>query len=133
MINQSQARLKSWISGGVALGAMILWIAGLYIAGAEETSRAAPKPEKIVAAKVSRVRADLRAMATAVESYFVDHNQYPATTLDQAKGIDAAIMAKYPSGNWKVPTHLRGLKTNPPQAGDLFTLTTPISYITKYF
>ncbi len=37
-------------------------------------------------AKVARVRSDHRSLATAVESYYVDNNEYPAMT-----GADAAL------------------------------------------
>lgn len=34
-------------------------------------------------AKVSRAESDMRSIATAIESYYIDHNMYPAYSIDQ--------------------------------------------------
>jgi prepilin-type N-terminal cleavage/methylation domain-containing protein len=58
--------------------------------------------EAQIRSKVSRVKADQRSLATALETYVVDHNHYPPN------------------------------KSNPRyQLSDVFFLTTPISYITN--
>lgn len=65
-------------------------------------------------AGVSRVKADQRTLATALESYSIDHNRYPLWELR----TDLATQR---------PTFIL------PQPGTRpFTLTTPISYITSY-
>lgn len=75
--------------------------------------------------KVARVRSDQRSLATAIETYYVDNNEYPAMTL---------------TGNltWDVPFY----RTVPATVGRTFrnrantnlsTLTTPIAYITSNF
>lgn len=68
--------------------------------------------EAQVRSKVSRVRADVRSLATAVEAYRVDNNKYPyshwsGAALPDPPGIDY------------------------PESHSLTVLTTPISYITS--
>ena len=58
--------------------------------------------EAQVRSKVSRVKADLRSVATAVEAYAVDHNKYPPD---------------HPAPQFRLE--------------DVFELTTPIAYITS--
>jgi general secretion pathway protein G len=71
--------------------------------------------EAQVRAKVSRVKADQRTLATAVETYFIDNNRYPpdhqfaATSKKQNSGV-------IPS-SWDVAT--------------LAMLSTPIAYVTS--
>ncbi|PKO16234.1 hypothetical protein CVU37_11465 [candidate division BRC1 bacterium HGW-BRC1-1] len=68
--------------------------------------------EAQVRSKVSRVKADLRSMATAIESYVVDNN-------------------KYPPENWASPhliTVLGGQHI--PNIMRLTRLTTPVAYVT---
>jgi prepilin-type N-terminal cleavage/methylation domain-containing protein len=84
--------------------------------------------EAQIRAKVSRSHSDMRSLATALESYFVDNNTYP------------------PMG-WDIDTTPDDLKQalNPNCAGRTFrirsgddddnrfhTLTTPVAYITSY-
>lgn len=71
--------------------------------------------------RVSPVRSDHRSLATAIETYFIDNNSYPAHTNDP----DLAI-GKLPAG-YEVYT-FRAAHT-----GNLQTLTTPIAYITEYW
>ena len=40
--------------------------------------------------RVSPVRSNMRSIATALESYFLDHGEYPAWTLDPALRVLAA-------------------------------------------
>lgn len=65
--------------------------------------------------KVSRARADMRTVATALESYYVDNNSYPYT-----ESIDDVI--------WMIPggTPLRSSTGDRPGG-----LTSPIAYITS--
>lgn len=78
--------------------------------------------EASVRSKVSRTRADMRSMATAIESYYVDWNRYPAWSDDPGSNIRGpeldgerrpSFMASSPEG------HARGI-------------TTPIAYLTRY-
>lgn len=97
-------------------------------------------------AKVARVKSDQRSMATALETYYVDNNQYPAfatidTLMDGTSGqyltVNSAILGVNPIDDY--PTFLmyagdgiaspRGID----QAAGNFTLTTPIAYITSFF
>lgn len=65
-------------------------------------------------AKVSRAKSDMRSVATAVESYAVDHNAYPlAVTLD-----DPAVFTRFSSEEV--------IESLAPH-----TVTTPIAYITS--
>jgi len=75
--------------------------------------------EAQVRAKVSRVRADQRMIATANESYFVDNNEYAQTAIFQGE-TQAAV------GN-HLGNALRACTTAGPTE-----LTTPVSYITAY-
>lgn len=70
--------------------------------------------EAQVRAKVSRAKNDLRVLATALESYYVDNNDYPYIQADGGPGIE-----------WQAPY---GFPPNRPDgpAG----LTTPIAYLT---
>lgn len=69
-----------------------------------------------VRSKVSRVRSDMRSMATGIESYYVDWNQYPECTTDPAK------MLRRPKEGEPVVSSF----ANP-------ALTTPIAYLTQFF
>jgi prepilin-type N-terminal cleavage/methylation domain-containing protein len=90
--------------------------------------------EAQVRSKVSRVKADVRSIATAVESYYVDTNDYPASDtnipdMNTNSGYGANDIVGASQSLRELPTFRR--KAN---AGDLLqTLTTPISYITSYF
>lgn len=72
--------------------------------------------------KVSRMRADMRSMATGIESYFVDYNSYPACTVTESQSANfdmggAATRCTFRTDN----THV------------MHTITTPIAYLTNYF
>lgn len=77
--------------------------------------------------KVSRVRSDHRSLATAIETYYVDNNEYPAfvTNTDVANVVDRGQYANAPT-NVGVTFRAKHLTA-------LSTLTTPIAYITSYF
>jgi hypothetical protein len=82
---------------------------------------------------VSRVRADLRSVAVALESYFTDNRSYPAMT--PMRGLNGQLP---PSGApWPLTmTYPGGLTTDatvtsPPIR--VFGLTTPIAYTTSIF
>ena len=78
--------------------------------------------EAQVRAKVSRCKSDMRGMATAVESYMVDHNNYPLYgRITQAGVVEEPCMGvggmAAPDQNEFVCAHL----------------TTPVAYITSRF
>lgn len=82
--------------------------------------------------KVSRVKNDLRAIATGIESYRIDHNSYPDGT-DSATGYDERI-ADYLS-QFGLQTGYYGFRTRNGSAltvgRDFFGVTTPIAYMTS--
>lgn len=74
--------------------------------------------EAQVRSKVSRTKADMRTVATAIESYFVDYNRYPIFSLQpQPFSLPGAINGP------NAPNCLRSSAS----------LTTPIAYITSIF
>lgn len=85
--------------------------------------------EAQVRSKVSRVRADHRSIATAVETYYLDNNLYPAMYGGSSVFGNGAISADAltPKGT-SVSRTWRMRNGN-----NLSTLTTPVSYITSYF
>ena len=88
--------------------------------------------EAQVRAKVSRVKADQRSLATAIESYYVDNNNYPATDTSEEQGTSGYGVNNVPNST----PELRALPTFRRKRDDLdglSTLTTPISYISSYF
>jgi len=76
--------------------------------------------------RVSRVRADMRALATAIEAYAVDQSAYPPWTDDPALAVDAAARLRYPSFFEGVPTFPAS------HSGAYFSLTTPVAYLSNY-
>ncbi|MFW6255874.1 MAG: hypothetical protein ACOC54_03555, partial [Candidatus Sumerlaeota bacterium] len=69
--------------------------------------------EAQVRAKVSRTKADMRSLATAIESYMVDHNKYPRARTKIEPVQDGGA-------NWNLV----------PLSARIYGLTTPVSYIT---
>lgn len=76
--------------------------------------------------RVSRVQSDMRSMAVALESFFVDFNRYPGW----AYGRDPRSLAHGVAGFEDMPTLLR---QHPTVEAERFTLTTPIAYMTSHF
>jgi prepilin-type N-terminal cleavage/methylation domain-containing protein len=86
--------------------------------------------EAQVRSKVSRVKADHRSMATAVETYYLDNNLYPA----MLGGTSVAAGAGRQSADSITPLGTTGIRTfRLRDSSGLSTLTTPIAYITSYF
>ena len=83
-------------------------------------------------AKVARVQADLRALATGLESYRVDQNKYPEGS-DNPANYDPRIgdfLGARAAGFYAIRTRGAGGLV----AGrDFFTLTTPVAYCTDFF
>jgi len=73
--------------------------------------------------KVSRARSDMRSMATALESYYVDNNAYAAWA-EGDLGVNSFLPQGSPARN--MPTFRRYTPGGP------MTLTTPIAYINGY-
>jgi prepilin-type N-terminal cleavage/methylation domain-containing protein len=88
--------------------------------------------EAQVRSKVARAKSDMRSFTTAIETYYVDTNTYPALAVNT--DLSADRMYDQGSGrNTKGRTfRMRGTRANPNQNA-LNTITTPIAYITTYF
>ena len=84
--------------------------------------------EAQVRAKVSRVRSDLRSLATALESYFIDNNAYPVLTTTQANGLHRDLSNLGNDAGMLPVFRIRVAATD-----EFMTLTTPLAYITSYF
>lgn len=82
--------------------------------------------EAQVRSKVSRVKADMRSLATALESYYVDYNKYPAYPF--VWGVTSPVkMLPAVTVN---PADMWGPWGNT-DWGRLIPLTTPVAYITS--
>ncbi len=75
--------------------------------------------------KVSRVRSDHRSLATAIETYYIDNNEYPADTTDPTETMDWTFYNTVPSEV--------GFTFAARGNSQLLTITTPIAYITSNF
>jgi prepilin-type N-terminal cleavage/methylation domain-containing protein len=97
--------------------------------------------EAQVRAKVSRCKSDLRSMATAIESYYVDNNTYPvsgaAASPTANTNYNAALSATQDPGNTGQLTRAGQVFTFGARTGSgsqaFATVTTPIGYVTSYF
>ncbi len=100
--------------------------------------------EAQVRAKVSRVKNDHRSYATAIETYYVDNNQYPIWQRTGRAGLvggsDKAIPGDLKTINEFLvtpnpPAQMATIPTfaAPNATYNYMTLTTPISYVTSYF
>ena len=78
--------------------------------------------------KVAPIKADLRSLATAIESYWLDHKAYPAWAVgaDGANGHLPPDSAAYRIPTFRIQSTEQGTQT-------LHTLTTPKAYIKKLF
>lgn len=73
-----------------------------------------------------RLKADMRSLATGLESYYVDNGCYPACTFNPQLGANAFA----PPGSF--PKHFSTFRILTPK-DQLLTLTTPTAYVTNYF
>ncbi len=80
--------------------------------------------EAQVRSKVSRAKADMRSIATAIESYMTDHNHYPNYHYTQYTYSGASLNEFFIGGS------INGIATSPPFGGD-YQITSPVAYITK--
>lgn len=80
--------------------------------------------------QVSRVKAELRSLATAIESYRIDHREYPPATSDPAAMSlqVASILGPLASG---FSTLNLGGKPGQTAGIDFHALTTPMAYISS--
>ena len=77
--------------------------------------------------KVSRVRADQRSVATALESYYVDENHYPPElAMPGATGFTTPAIG--PHCSWNAAHPVGSVPCEPAQV-TLVRLTTPIAYM----
>ena len=95
--------------------------------------------EAQVRSKVSRARSDMRSLATGIESYYVDNNQYPASA--KTGGSSLTWKPAQPAGvgpyNQYVTNASAALsdvwsfsaqQASVPSGAKMGTLTTPVSY-----
>ena len=75
--------------------------------------------------KVSRVKSDHRSLATAIETYYIDNNTYPASTVTGSLTLDAGLYSAVPG---TVGSTFRARNVS-----RLLTITTPIAYVTSNF
>jgi prepilin-type N-terminal cleavage/methylation domain-containing protein len=91
--------------------------------------------EAQIRSKVSRIKADQRSVATALESYYVDNNTYPAWAAEGAS-FPCNMTTSVHSPLADSAKKLRTFAVRPGAAGAadglMFTMTTPIAYITGY-
>lgn len=76
--------------------------------------------------KVSRVKGDQRSLTIAIETYYLDNNEYPAWSAGPG---GANAFAAPQSHAYQIPTFRNRRDKN----DTLATLTTPISYVSSYF
>jgi len=92
--------------------------------------------EAQIRSKVARAKTDMRSVATALEAYFVDNNQYPAwAVLDNSgKIVGANLTVNVDYG--KIPTgadyDMRSFAIAPSGTAKMFSLTTPLGYMTSF-
>jgi prepilin-type N-terminal cleavage/methylation domain-containing protein len=83
-------------------------------------------------AKVSRVKADLRSLATGIEAYRVDTNRYPDGT-DSPNNYDERIGAFLGSRAAGFCTLKTRVGTALTAGRDFQTVTTPVAYVSAFF
>lgn len=74
---------------------------------------------------VARAQADMRTIAVAVDSYYVDEKAYPIWAAGQA-GANSDLPYTHPS--YSVPTFAVQTGSRP----EIYTLTTPVSYVASF-
>lgn len=109
---------RRWIVFGKVLACAILfffgifpWLVSLIPAGSRSY--------------LSRIRADLRSVSTALESYYVDNNEYPAMR-PLSDFVGSATRELNEVGG-------KALFSIEPGVGALYGLTTPVPHLTSFF
>lgn len=87
-------------------------------------SRCCYAPER---AKVSRVKADMRSLATGLESYYTDHKAYPSWSIENSTNANLTFDSSRKRHS-RQPTFLH--LTNP--TSKFISLTTPVPYVSSY-
>ena len=95
--------------------------------------------EAQVRAKVSRVKTDMRSIATAIESYMIDNNDYAASARHEAVGNEQTVHSVFANATPApdpLEDHAAGRVTfriyMPDDAGHAgHSLTTPVSYMSN--
>ena len=76
--------------------------------------------------KVARVKGDERTISLSLETYYIDHNNYPAWSVRKEENAFGGIPDK--KGKLaRIPTFLS------PQNSMPITLTTPVAYLSVYY
>jgi prepilin-type N-terminal cleavage/methylation domain-containing protein len=89
--------------------------------------------EAQIRSKVSRVKADQRSLATAVEAYYVDNNLYPAMAKGNA-GANGGVSLPPGTGTDGIYlVYTFRVWRSVAERNTFHTLSTPISYIGTYF
>lgn len=73
--------------------------------------------------KVSRVKSDMRSLATALEAYYIDHTSYPVKISLLQMQIDPLHIAQIGGTNL--------FTIEPGKPGGVYGITTPVAYITS--
>lgn len=86
-----------------------------------------------IRSKVARVKTDQRSLATGLEAYFVDNNQYVAYAVGNEGANAFAIPVAPGTGHTDVgATLIYTFRVRSATSSDHFTLTTPLAYMTTY-
>lgn len=106
---------------GLAIAAICLGFLGQIFGIAVLAAIAVPNfLEAQTRSRVSMVRSHMRSLATALETYYIDVNSYPAMSSDPRTSIFGNAQASLPVPGFRM------------QAGSrVMTLTTPVAYITN--
>ncbi|MBI1784936.1 prepilin-type N-terminal cleavage/methylation domain-containing protein [Candidatus Sumerlaeota bacterium] len=88
--------------------------------------------EAQIRSKVSRVKADQRSLATAIESYYVDNNSYPSCDTSWWQATSGFGANNLPGSSPQLLS-LVTFRQKQNNVDYLHTLTTPISYVTSLF
>lgn len=119
--------VRSGVSKGFTLIELLIVVAIIAILAAIAVPNFL---EAQVRAKTSRAKSDMRSVATAIESYRVDHNEYPEGTDNPNRYPEniQTLLGPLATGFYSFCTRETGGLV---MGRDFFGLTTPISYITQ--
>lgn len=127
-IKQINRAPQKWAGSGMAIAGIVLGSIGTLLGlvllvqlGSMFLLARGSFREAGIRSKVSRVKADMRSMATGIEAYFVDNNTYPRWS--EEPGV--SVRQSGP-GEPLVPS----FRVAGSQAG---SLTTPVAYVMSYF
>ncbi len=115
---------------GLATAGIVLGICSIFLAVIPLMLMAIAVPnflEAQVRSKVSRVKTDLRSLATGLECYYVDNSSYPAWSAGEEGANRQALVD---TGAFHIPTFR--VWTQPWQVRSFCQLTTPVAYMTSY-